>query len=113
MLEHAGSDGPLAPLRALVGLQAMPDLAGSEAPGSSEGTLLDRYQAACIGKALSTPHFSVIQGPPGSGKTTVIAEVLRRALGRGDRVLVVSPVHAFSGLYPYPTHHPYYQYSVN
>ena len=93
VLEHSSDDGPLAPLRALVGLQDIPEAAGREAGGSSEGTRLDRYQAACIDKALSTPHFSVIQGPPGSGKTTVIAEVVRRALGRGDRVLIVSPTH--------------------
>lgn len=57
------------------------------------GEKLDTFQAACIQKAMSTPHFAVIQGPPGSGKTTVISGIVRRALARGERVLVVSPTH--------------------
>lgn len=99
-VERAADNGPLGPLRALAGLcdasrlqmqtTAAPVIA-SEAP--SPGERLDEFQAECIAKAMSTPHFAVIQGPPGSGKTTVITSVIRRAIARGDRVLVVSPTH--------------------
>jgi hypothetical protein len=100
VIESADDDGPLAPLRALVGLSALPgDVAESahpssgEAAGRSPSERLDEFQSACVHKALNTPNFAVIQGPPGSGKTTVISSVVRGALARGERVLVVSPTH--------------------
>lgn len=100
VIESAADDGPLAPLRALVGLSALPDdVAESvcpdpgEAAGRSRSERLDEFQSACVQKALTTPHFAVIQGPPGSGKTKVISSVVRHALARGETVLVVSPTH--------------------
>lgn len=99
-VERATNDGPLAPLRALTGLcdasglQALTATAPALSPEApAAGERLDEFQTECIAKAMSTPHFAVIQGPPGSGKTTVITSVIRRALARGDRVLVVSPTH--------------------
>ena len=98
-VERAADDGPLAPLRALVGLCGTPSVAhsaGSQAPTAiapAPGERLDEFQAECIAKAMSTPHFAVIHGPPGSGKTTVITSVIQRVVARGDRVLVVSPTH--------------------
>lgn len=96
VIEHAADDGPLAPLRVLLGLAE-----GLPPPPAAEpveihplsGERLDEFQTACLHRALTTPHFAVIQGPPGSGKTTVIAGIIRRALDRGERVLVVSPTH--------------------
>lgn len=96
-VEAAPDDGHLGPLRALIGAC---DAAGlrAERPidvplDGGQGERLDEYQRECMRKALATPHFSVIEGPPGSGKTTVITAIIRRALARGDRVLVVSPTH--------------------
>lgn len=95
VLEEHPSNGPLAPLRTLLGLPGAPlATAPLELKPSPPGSpRIDEFQATCIHNALATPHFAAIQGPPGSGKTTVIAEVLRHALERGDRVLVVSPTH--------------------
>ncbi len=92
----ASNDGPLAPLRALVGLCEASALRAAQAEQTVSllaGEKLDPFQSECVRKALTTPHFAVIQGPPGSGKTTVISGIVRRALARGDRVLVVSPTH--------------------
>lgn len=96
LVESASDTSALAPLRALVGLAPPPrasegvrDIVVVPAPDER----LDEYQTECIRKALMTPHFAVIQGPPGSGKTTVIAGIVRRLLERGERVLVVSPTH--------------------
>jgi hypothetical protein len=96
-VEAANDDGPLAPLRALLGLCAVPRPATSLASvGDDElltGEHLDAHQRECVRKAVTTPHFAVIQGPPGSGKTTVISGVIRRTVARGGSVLVVSPTH--------------------
>jgi DNA polymerase III delta prime subunit len=96
-LEEADDDGPLAPLRNLVGLGGAACLAWpprSATPATlTKGARLDPYQAACVQRALATPHFALFEGPPGSGKTTVITELIRQATERGERVLVVSPTH--------------------
>ncbi|HMR07489.1 MAG TPA: AAA domain-containing protein, partial [Polyangiaceae bacterium] len=96
-IENEPEDGPLAPLRALIGMTHVAQLATAPAPdprGDAEDfERLDEHQRECVVKALTTPHFSVIEGPPGSGKTTVITTIVRQALARGDRVLVVSPTH--------------------
>lgn len=46
-------------------------------------------QLACVQKALAT-SFSAVTGPPGTGKTYVIAATVEAALARGERVLVTS-----------------------
>lgn len=91
----ATDEGPLAPLRALLGLNDGASLVDAPSPQSEPTSFsgLDSSQAECVRKALDTPHFCVIQGPPGSGKTTVISTIIRHALERGERVLVVSPTH--------------------
>ncbi len=98
LLATQGDDGPLAPLRALLGLGELPDLPEmvedvSPDPASKPARPLDEHQERCADLAMRTPHFAVIQGPPGSGKTTVISTIIRRELRRGGRVLVVSPTH--------------------
>lgn len=93
-LAFAPEDGVLAPLRRLVGLPVAEIGGEPPAPAAPQFTdRLDDFQQECVVKALSTPHFSVIQGPPGSGKTTVIATLIRHTLDRGGRILVVSPTH--------------------
>ena len=96
-IEAAEDDGALAPLRVLLGLSDAACLTGVATVDVPEPATADRrldeYQSECIRKALATPHFSVIKGPPGSGKTTVITSIIRRALERGERILVVSPTH--------------------
>jgi hypothetical protein len=95
VLERAEDDGPVGPLRALAGLHEDAGALMGAAPGpvAASVTRLDEHQRGCVQMAMDTPHFALIQGPPGSGKTTVITEVIRRSLERGERVLVVSPTH--------------------
>ena len=57
---------------------------------SSESQMLQRE---AVRKALATPDFSVIQGPPGSGKTTVLLETIVQAIKNGQRVLLVASTH--------------------
>jgi hypothetical protein len=44
--------------------------------------------------ALSSQEALAISGPPGSGKTRVIVDIIRRAVGCGNRILFVTPTHA-------------------
>ena len=50
-------------------------------------------QRDAVLKALSTKNFAVLEGPPGSGKTTVISEIILQLLSRGKRLLLVGSTH--------------------
>ncbi|MGW5640546.1 AAA domain-containing protein, partial [Streptomyces sp. NPDC003832] len=77
-------------------------LAGTRSPRTNrtrgnppEG--LDDWQRAAFSTALATEDLSVVIGPPGTGKTRVITEVVRavtREGGRSGRVLVTAHSNA-------------------
>lgn len=46
----------------------------------------------CLGLSDASP-FYLILGPPGTGKTTVITEIVRHAIKEGQRVLVTAHTH--------------------
>jgi hypothetical protein len=50
-------------------------------------------QRVAVDGAVGSPHAFHVQGPPGTGKTTVITEVVRQLTGRGERVLLLAPMH--------------------
>lgn len=50
-------------------------------------------QRAFVAKALGSPDFAFLEGPPGSGKTTAICELIRLLLERGQRVLLCASTH--------------------
>ena len=51
---------------------------------------LDRWQREAVEKALSTPDVFLLRGNPGSGKSRVVAEVIRQASKRGQRILFLA-----------------------
>lgn len=50
-------------------------------------------QREFVRRALGTPEFAVLEGPPGSGKTTAICELIAQLALAGKRVMLVASTH--------------------
>ena len=61
-------------------------LSDANRPGTDE-------QRQFVELALGTPDFALLEGPPGSGKTTAICELVLQFAKRGARVLLSASTH--------------------
>jgi ATP-dependent RNA/DNA helicase IGHMBP2 len=52
---------------------------------------LNKYQKQAVEKALVSQDVALVHGPPGTGKTTVLVEIIRQSVARGSRVLASAP----------------------
>ncbi|GDY01591.1 ATPase AAA [Planctomycetota bacterium] len=52
---------------------------------------LDRSQRAAVCAALRATNLALIHGPPGTGKTTAVVEVIRQSVALGMHVLACAP----------------------
>ncbi|MHA1428487.1 MAG: AAA domain-containing protein [Candidatus Helarchaeota archaeon] len=57
---------------------------------SRPGTL---EQREFVMKAITTPDFAILEGPPGSGKTTTICELIVQLINKGKRILLCASTH--------------------
>ncbi len=73
-------------------------LLGDKSPGFIPTTelaptdaALDSSQREAVAFALAAQDVAVLHGPPGTGKTTAVVELIRQAGTRGERVLACAP----------------------
>jgi superfamily I DNA and/or RNA helicase len=52
-----------------------------------------REQREFVIKAMNTKDFAILEGPPGSGKTTVILEIICQLIKQGKRVMLCGSTH--------------------
>jgi hypothetical protein len=50
-------------------------------------------QRTFVQKALGSPDLAFLEGPPGSGKTTAICEIVQQLVEKGERVLLCASTH--------------------
>jgi superfamily I DNA and/or RNA helicase len=55
---------------------------------------LNAVQQSAVSFALDAPELALIHGPPGTGKTRTLVELIRQALRRSERLLVTAASHA-------------------
>jgi superfamily I DNA and/or RNA helicase len=80
----------LADLRQVVLGERQP-VFGDERPLQPLDSSLNDSQQNAVRFALAARDIALIHGPPGTGKTTAVVELIRQAVRRGEKVLACAP----------------------
>ncbi|MEO8842550.1 MAG: IGHMBP2 family helicase [Kofleriaceae bacterium] len=89
-MQAAAANSDLARIREVVALARPPRplAAVSWAPLDES---LDALQRAAVDAGLRSGDLALVWGPPGTGKTRTLVEIVRQRVKRGERVLCVAP----------------------
>uniref|UniRef100_A0A8D1VUT1 DNA-binding protein SMUBP-2 n=1 Tax=Sus scrofa TaxID=9823 RepID=A0A8D1VUT1_PIG len=85
---HSGPASAL--IEVLFGASA-PSPASDIPPLTFYNTALDASQKEAVLFALSQKELAIIHGPPGTGKTTTVVEIILQAVKQGSKVLCCAP----------------------
>ena len=86
------SRGRLGHLRSVLMGVKKPQFSDRELEIEFVGNLNDSQKSA-VRFALSAEDLAIIHGPPGTGKTTTVVELIIQAIERGDKVLACAEQH--------------------
>lgn len=81
---------PLGKLRRLLVMGGEPEF-DEERPFAAMDAGLNASQIEAVRFGLAARQLAIIHGPPGTGKTTTLVELIRQAVVRGEKVLAVAP----------------------
>ncbi len=87
--QEAGKGTALGKLRAVL-FGAAPCEFDRERPVDAYDTNLNPPQRAAVERALAAERVALIHGPPGTGKTRTLVEVIRQAIDREQRILATA-----------------------
>lgn len=87
----ANASGRLAQLRELLLGDREPSFRREVRFAAELPERLNDSQREAIRHALAANDLAIIHGPPGTGKTTTVVEVIRQLIARGERVLACAP----------------------
>ena len=88
------SKGRLGHLRNISMGETQPEFGGDERANKKPiefKTELNESQQAAVQFCLQANDAAIVHGPPGTGKTTTVIELIIQAVERGDRVLACAP----------------------
>jgi superfamily I DNA and/or RNA helicase len=87
---RAASGDRLAQLRSILLGEKPPRFAAMQ-PLTPLDRNLNETQQLAVQFALSAVDLAILHGPPGTGKTTTVVELIRQAVRRGEKVLACAP----------------------
>lgn len=92
-LEAAKESSELGRIRGVLAGTRLPAM-GRAHPWTPIDHRLDDKQREAVDAALRTDDVALIHGPPGTGKTRTLLEVVRQRVARGEKLLCTAPSNA-------------------